>query len=219
MRSLLLVPVLLALSACAADVGEGKTAAEVHEVAPTVVAEAAPAADPYVVPTVAGATQLKVDRSKSKLGALGAKVTAQHPVDIREFDGAVGLDGDEVKGVAFVAKVDSLKSDNEKLDGHLVKEDFLFTEKFPVATFKSTDIQAGSDVAGMTHTITGELSMRGKTMSVTFPAKIEVAPDAVKAASEFTVNRQDFGITYPGKADDLVQDSVLMKIDLVAPRS
>ena len=49
-------------------------------------------------------------------------------------------------------------------------------------------------------------------------AKIEVAADKVSANTEFVINRQDFGVVYPGKADDLVQDNVALKISFVAPR-
>jgi polyisoprenoid-binding protein YceI len=211
------VPVLF-LAACAADVGEGKHAAEVKDVVVAPAPAEAPAADPYVVPEVAGAAKLKVDAGKSKLGALGAKVTAQHPLDFHDFEGVVGLDGEQVSGVGFVAKIATLTTDSDRLTGHLKKEDFLFADKFPVATFRSTEVKAGSDAAGMTHTVTGELTIRGVTKLVTFPAKIEVAADAVKAATEFTIDRQDFGVTYPGKKDDLVQDNVLLRIDFVAPR-
>ena len=53
----------------------------------------------------------------------------------------------------------------------------------------------------------------------TFPAKLEVAPDSVKASTEFVINRQDFAITYPGRPDDLVQDNVVLTLSFVAPRS
>ena len=36
------------------------------------------------------------------------------------------------------------------------------------------------------------------------------------ATTEFVLNRQDFGITYPGRPDDLIQDNVRMNITLVA---
>ena len=46
-----------------------------------------------------------------------------------------------------------------------------------------------------------------------------MAADKVSAKTEFVINRQDFGVTYPGRADDLVQDNVAMQIEFVAPRS
>jgi hypothetical protein len=40
----------------------------------------------------------------------------------------------------------------------------------------------------------------------------------VTVDSEFAINRKDFGIVYAGKADDLVRDDVVIKLDLKSPR-
>ena len=42
--------------------------------------------------------------------------------------------------------------------------------------------------------------------------------DLIKAATEFSIDRQDFKVSYPGRADDLVQDNVVLTINLVAPK-
>lgn len=207
---------ILVLAACAEDVGKGKVKAEVEE-PPT--EQAAPEAAPADPLAVEGETVLAVDTSKSKLSALGAKVTAQHPIDFHRYEGKVGLTGDEVKSVAFVAQVASLESDHPKLTGHLKDEDFLWAEKHPTATFRSTEVKAGSDAEGATHTVTGDLTIRGETKRVTFPATITAGEEVVEAKAEFVIDRQDFGVTYPGKKDDLVQDNVALTIGFVAPRS
>ncbi len=42
----------------------------------------------------------------------------------------------------------------------------------------------------------------------------------ISAIAEFSIKRFDFGIVYPGKADDLIRDEVLIKLDLrAAPES
>lgn len=198
---------LLVAAGCVGDVGEGKVKADVQDV-PT---EAAPRAG-------AEGTELAIDASKSKLSALGAKITAKHPIVFHRWSGSVHVDGDTVNAVAFEVDVASLESDNKRLDAHLMKEDFLHTEVYPKATFASTAVVAGSDADGATHTVTGDLTIRGATKRVTFPAKITVGADAVAAEAEFTIDRQDFKVTYPGSKDDLVQDNVVMTIAFVAPR-
>jgi hypothetical protein len=40
----------------------------------------------------------------------------------------------------------------------------------------------------------------------------------VKAMSEFSINRKDFGIVYPGMPDDLIRDLVVIKLSLALPR-
>ena len=36
--------------------------------------------------------------------------------------------------------------------------------------------------------------------------------------AEFAINRKDFGLLYPGKADDLIRDGVVIKLTLKVPR-
>jgi polyisoprenoid-binding protein YceI len=210
------------LLACAPDPGEGKVKAEIVETNPAAVpAAVAPAAEPssasgLPVPAVAG-KPLPVDKARSSLGAVGAKITATHPITFHTFDGVVGVDGDNVTAVAFAAAIASLEADHPKLTVHLKKEDFLAADQFPHATFASTEVKPGGE--GGTHTVTGDLTIRGKTLRVSFPATIAVSPTEVTASTEFVINRQDFGVTYPGKPDDLVQDNVVLKVALVAPRA
>ena len=66
--------------------------------------------------------------------------------------------------------------------------------------------------------VTGDLELRGQKKAVTFPAVIKVAPDSVSVAAEFAINRKDFGIVYAGKADDLIREDVVIKLDLNSPR-
>ncbi len=113
-------------------------------------------------------------------------------------------------------QTDSLESDSEKLTGHLESPDFFDVQKFPTSTFQSTSILEKS-TGDATHEITGNLTLHGVTKVITFPAKVTKAPDAVTGTAEFTINRKDFGIVYPGKPDDLIKDDVLLKLKLVFP--
>lgn len=201
---------------CAPDLSEKAPVAEVQ--APPAAAPApaaAPTGDP--VPALASAEVRDVDLTRSKVHALGAKISATHPIVFHEFGGRVGLDGEQVTGVAFAAKIDSLESDIPKLTKHLKAEDFLWAAKFPYATFASTEVKPGG-ADGATHTVTGDLSMRGVTKRLTFPAKISASAGEVTGEAEFVIDRKDFGVVYPGRADDLVQDNVILTISFVAPR-
>jgi len=113
--------------------------------------------------------------------------------------------------------VTSLDTGKAKLNGHLNSADFFDTEKYPKATFQSTNIQEGSTEAGMTHTVTGDLTMRGVTKSVTFPMKVQVTDERVTGEAEFAINRMDWNIAFPGAPDNLIQDKVVLTVKLVAP--
>ena len=206
---------------CVEDLAKDRPVAEVGE-ATTVAdpaADAPAATSGLPVAAIEAPTVLPIDPARSSLGALGAKVTSKEPIDFKEFDGAIGLDGERVTAVAFAARVESLESSKEKLTAHLKKEDFLWVDEYPYATFVSTEVKEGSADSGYTHTITGDLTIRGKTKRVTFPANVTTSPTEVSAKTEFVVNRQDFAVTYPGKPDDLVQDNVVLQVAFVAART
>ena len=42
----------------------------------------------------------------------------------------------------------------------------------------------------------------------------EISNSNVSLKAEFDINRFDFGIVFKGKADDLIRDDVLIKLDL-----
>ena len=66
------------------------------------------------------------------------------------------------------------------------------------------------------NTLTGDLELHGVTKSITFPADVQVAEDAVTVKAEFAINRKDFNINFPGKPNDLIRDNVVLKLDIKA---
>lgn len=200
----------LVLSGCVEDVSTGKTDAVVN--APT----SAPAPAPAKAPAAAG-QELPIDLAQSDIHALGAKVTKTETVKFSKWSGVVQVADGKVQGLHVDVDVTSLDAGKPKLNGHLNSPDFFDTAKYPTATFQSKSIEDGSNEAGMTHTVTGDLTMRGVTKNITFPMKLEVTDDRVTGASEFAINRQDWNIAYQGAPDDLVQDKVVLTVKLVAP--
>jgi len=168
---------------------------------------------------------LSFSNDGSKLNFLGAKVTTEHPGGFDKFSGTVKLSGDD-KNVAQVevnidmttlwaAEKGKGKEDTiEDLTKHLKSPDFFDVEKFPTARFMTTEIKAGGE--GGTHTVTGNLTMRDVTKSITFSATIKVENDTATAQAKFKITRQDWGIVYKGKADDLIRDDVGLEFDIVA---
>ena len=213
MRLALLLP-FLALVACAEDVAKDKVMAEV---APAPAPVAAPAAAP--AGAAATAPELTIDKSRSKINALGAKVTGQHDIVFPEFDGKVRLDGETPTSLSFTVQVAALQTSPEKLVTHFKSADFFEVEAHPTATFTSSEIKPLAGQGDNTHEVTGDLTLRGVTRRVTFPARITVTPTDVTGHAQFGITRQDFNIVYKGKADDLIQDNVVLTVDLVAPRA
>jgi polyisoprenoid-binding protein YceI len=209
-RILLIALSVLAVG-CIEDISKDKAQAKIEETAP--------AAPPKIQETPEGVTTLQLNKASSRISALTAKVSAKHPIDFPSFSGALTLDGDNILSMVFSVEMAKLQSDSDRLTAHLLNEDFFDVEKYPNSSFRSTLVKAGSDEKGFTHTVTGMLEIRGQSKTISFPAEINSTAKQVEARTEFSINRQDFGVNYTGRADDLIQDNVVLTIQLVATRN
>ena len=211
--------------AAAAEPAAAPTAAEPVKAEPAVAAatEAAKTADPAAA---TGYTALAGPAGAAALTGdiifTGSKVTGSHSCKFSNWSGFAELeDGNAVGGsLAFRVDMSGIVADFEKpndwskkLEGHLKSAEFFDVARFATAEFSSTEITAGGE-GGATHTIAGKLSLHGVTKDVTFPATVAVdaAAKTVSGTAEFSINRKDFGIEYPGKPDDLIRDGVVLKI-------
>ena len=155
-------------------------------------------------------TQLTLDPAASKLEIVAAKITRSHDGSFKQFTGTATFAGDVLQAASFDVDTASLQTDTEKLTAHVKTKDFLDVEKFPKASFKSTSIVA-KPAGSATHEITGELTLHGVTQEIKFPATIDLTPDTVTGRAEVAINRQKFGVAYPGMPDDLIKDEVVLK--------
>jgi polyisoprenoid-binding protein YceI len=168
----------------------------------------------------AGTETLIISPDNSKVEFVAAKVTRSHNGSFKQFTGAIDLVKNNVEGsrVTIDIEAGSVVTDEDQLTGHLKTADFFDVAKYPKATFTSTKIEP-SNAGGATHNVTGNFELHGVKKSITFPATIQVAPDSVSVNAEFAINRKDFGLLYPGKADDLIRDGVVIKLTVKAPRA
>lgn len=182
-------------------------------------AEVAQAVEVASAAPAAADNNYRIGPLESKIAFVGAKVTQKHDGSFGSFSGTISIPGGNPEQGRVTVEVDvaSLTADDPKLTGHLKSPDFFDAEKFPKVRFSSTSIRPGAESGG-THTVTGNLEMKGVTKSVTFPAKIDVAKDDVRVESEFAINRKDWGITYPGMPDDLIRDDVVVKLSLTGKK-
>jgi polyisoprenoid-binding protein YceI len=219
--SLLVVPAVLwiALVGCS-NPTEGKPHATVLSAAPS----AAPpppvpaSAAPETKPAALGNLTLDVDPAQSKLGFIGSKKTMSHPGEFTKYKASITLADGKPEGgkIAVEIDMDSVKTDQEKLDTHLKSDDFFDTKKYPTASFVSTEIRTGGAWEN-SHTVVGDLTLHGVTKKIEFPATIKVENGVVIGKADFAINRKDWKINYKGKLDDLIREDVLIKFDLKAP--
>jgi len=166
-----------------------------------------------------GGETLTISPENSKVDFVAAKVTRSHNGSFKQFAGTIDLvnNNAEQSIVSINIETASVTADDDQLTGHLKTADFFDVAKYPKATFVSTKIEPNT-AGGGTHTITGNFDLHGVKKSISFPATIQVAADSVSANAEFSINRKDFGINYPGKADDLIRDGVVIKLTIKVPR-
>lgn len=213
-----LATAVLGLSLFAAaceDPAANKTKATVNEPSANKPANTANTANTATAPATAGES-LAITPENSKVEFTGSKVTGKHDGGFKKFDGTINLVGGKAEESSVTVDIEtaSVFVDNDQLTTHLKSADFFDVEKFPKATFKSTKIVADSAKGADAFTVTGDFTLHGVTKSITFPATIKIDAAGANVTSEFAINRKDFQIVYAGKADDLIRDDVVIKLDL-----
>lgn len=164
----------------------------------------------------------KVDTELSSIDWIGRKVTGQHTGKIKIESGEILMSGNSVKGGSFVMDMTSMTSDNARLTGHLKTDDFFSVEKHPASKFVITKVtSAGKERVN----ITGDLTIKGITESITFPASVKKQDGAVVAvAKNVLVNRAKFDVRYGSKSffndigNKAIEDDFELGINLVAKK-
>jgi len=122
--------------------------------------------------------------------------------NFKDFDATVTSTAADFNGadVSFTAKVASIDTDNGMRDGHLKSAEIFDAEKFPDIAFKGKLVKEGN-----AYKLKGDFTMKGVTKPVTFDVTYGGQVDTgrgTKAGFKLNghVNRQDYGVTYGGKA-------------------
>lgn len=121
--------------------------------------------------------------------------------------------------IEFSADINSINTNNADRDTHLKSGDFFDAENHPKLTFKASSFEK----AGDDYEIAGDLSMRGVTKFVKFPAEFSgLMTDPwgnTKAGLNISgkINRKDWGLTWNSALETggvLVSDEVKLEIEL-----
>jgi polyisoprenoid-binding protein YceI len=165
-------------------------------------------------PPAAGGQFFAFGPETATIEFVGSKVTGSHNGGFREVAGEFRVVDGKLADTGNKVVIDaaSIWSDNERLTGHLKSADFFDVAQFPTATFETTNVEH----TGATAKVTGNLTLHGVTKQISFPATVDVSQTGVTAKAEFSIKRFDFNIKYPGRANDLIRDEVVLKLDVKA---
>lgn len=187
---------------------------------------------------------LKVDTTSSKIEWVATKVSGYHSGTVNVKNGELQVKDGNLTGGSFALNMNSIvvsgpkgsdPSGNAKLLGHLKSPDFFEVDKNPEATFVITGVQPFTGtindsidprqediskykVSNPTHTVSGNLTIKGVAKNIEFPARITVTGNSADAVAKFNIDRTQWNIIYPGKPDDLIRNDIHLGIALKAKR-
>ncbi len=166
----------------------------------------------------------------------GSKPTGQHIGLIPLQEGSLIVNNDSLVGGNFVLDITRLSNkdlasdaDNQaKLEGHLKSPDFFEVAKYPQANFVITNVSRFvSDstkpalMKDATHTITGNLTLKDATKSISFPAKVTIDAATAAAQADFNIDRTEWGLNYKGPnnpQDWVISKTVNVKLNITATK-
>jgi len=152
--------------------------------------------------------------------AMVTKVRGQ----FNEFEGTAVVDGTDLtrSTVQLTIQAASIDTRNEQRDGHLRSNDFLAMEEYPQITFVSTAVEQTGPTS---FDVTGDLTIKGVTNSVTIPFEFEGAAtdpfgnQRVGFEGSVVINRKDYGVTWNAALETggvLVSEKITLEFEVSA---
>ncbi len=163
----------------------------------------------------------------------GTKPDATHTGTFKIAAGTISVDNNQITAgnisidIASLIDLDLEGEWKTKLEGHLKSPDFFDVEKFPTATFAITKVEdfdstkVTSILAGATHIISGNLTLKDSTKNISFPAIVSITENGLSAKADFNIDRTLWGMNYKGPnnpADWFIRKEVNLKFDLSAKK-
>ncbi len=154
-----------------------------------------------------------IDKSQSVIAFEGKSDVVNHTGKFPNYEASVTLDKDEPANlekatIAVEIDIATVEVDAPGLQGHFQKADFFDVANHPKATFASTKVVSKG---GNQYEITGDLTIKGTTKSVTFMA--EITDDYLTA--HYELPRQEFGIGNDTYGQKLLATTVPVDVKLV----
>jgi len=175
------------------------------------------------------ASVYKVDTAQSSVKWIGKKVTGEHTGNVTVSGGSLSTTKNAITAGTVEIDLSTITStditdptSNAKLIGHLKSADFFNVASFPKATLVITSSKLKS--AGV-YDVTGNLTIKGITQPITFPATIQTTADKINATAAITIDRTKYDIKYRSASffsdlgDKAIDNNFVLNVKLVANKS
>ena len=180
-------------------------------------------------PKASKSETLKIDATKSTAKWHAEKVTGKHDGTVKVSGGTIIVDGAKLVGGTIevdMTSIDDLDMQGEyhdKLVGHLKSDDFFSVANHPKAILVIKKAEAIKDKKGAENmTITADLTIKGITKGITFPAIVIIKKGEVTANADLNIDRTKYDIKYGSKSfiegigDKAINDEFNLKVRVVA---
>lgn len=184
--------------------------------------------DPIEI-TNSNGDKFAVNTSESVINWTGFKLTGKHNGTIYLKEGFINLKDSVITGGQFfidmnTITVTDLKAGDgkEDLENHLKgtgendkKNHFFNVKKYPTSDFKISKVEKN----GEKYTVYGNLSIKGVTKAVNFPATIKISDNEISLNSEpLRLNRTYWNVNYASKSifsdigDKFISDEIEVQV-------
>jgi polyisoprenoid-binding protein YceI len=166
-----------------------------------------------------------IDTKESVVTWKGSSVEGAHTGYVYISKGELMIENGQLMGGTVEVDMSTIEGDDHRSDNNLIKHlkdaDFFDVKKFPFSTIAITGAAAVNEE---NKNITGNLTIKGITHPVIFPAKMEIKDGVVKAEGKLVIDRTEWDVRYnSGKfyanlADKTISDSIEFNIKIVAKK-
>ena len=176
-----------------------------------------------------------VEGSYLKWRGFKSYVASEHIGTIGVQAGTLAVAGNQLVGGTIIIDMNSISNEDIEdegkrgyLEGHLKSDAFFFVDSFPTAVFEIVEVREESADAAPS-VVVGNLTIRGITNSIEFPADVTVEEGIVHfSAPTFSIDRTKWNVKYHDSEDatiaetlkeDMIDHSIELTINVSATKA
>lgn len=182
----------------------------------------------FISSSQAQTEKVNVDVQKSSVEWTGKKLTGEHYGNVLLKTAELSFKDKKLIGGAFEIDMTTIactdisdQKSNKRLVDHLKSEDFFAVSKFPISRFVITKVDNNGENK---YNITGDLTIKGITNAVNFPATLTVDGKTTTASATIVFDRSKYDVKFGSQSffenlgDKMVYDDIELKVQLIFER-